>query len=288
MQLFDTHCHLQDERILPQAAGIIARAKTAGVTHMLCCGTQESDWDAVAGLAKEHHGIIPAFGLHPWFVKTRSEKWLEHLESLLIAHPESALGEIGLDHSLKTRDDQEQSSVFITQLKLARTLNRPVSIHCRKAWGDMLRILEQQCGLPCGGAIHSYSGALDLIPQLERLNVLFSFSGSITHDRNKRGALAAAAVPDDRLLIETDSPDIPPAGVEQGSNEPAMVMRVAQRLAEIRGMTLERIAALTTTNGIRLFKSGNFGIGDDPHRVTALSVGGSSGHRPVNEFMKDT
>jgi TatD DNase family protein len=256
MHYFDTHCHLQDERILGRIDAIMERARTAGVTHMLCCGTRESDWDAVADLAKTYDEIVPAFGLHPWFVRDRSAQWIERLESVLKAHPGAALGEIGLDHALDRRNDAEQAELFTTQLKLARRLHRPVSMHCRRAWGEMARILTQQCGLPDGGAIHSFSGSSDMIPQLEKLNVSLSFSGSITHDRNKKGVLAATIVSDNRLLIETDSPDIPPAGVGEGSNEPAIVVRVAQRLAEIRGSTVEKIADQTSANAMRIFSPG--------------------------------
>jgi TatD DNase family protein len=255
MHYFDSHCHLQDDRLKDRINEVVGRAREVGVLHMLCCGTQESDWDAVADLAKTYPEIVPAFGLHPWFVGTRSASWIERLETLLNAYPGAALGEIGLDHALDQRNDAEQAEVFVAQLELARTLRRPVSMHCRRAWGEMVRILTQQCGLPDGGAIHSFSGSPDLIAQCERLHVSLSFSGSITHDRNKRGALAAAAVSPDRLLIETDSPDIPPAGVGEGSNEPAMVVRVAQRLAEIRGSTAEKIAEQTCSNAMRLFRS---------------------------------
>jgi TatD DNase family protein len=253
MPYFDSHCHLQDERFKDRIGDVVNRARQAGVTYMLCCGTQESDWDAVADLAKRYLEIIPAFGLHPWFVGSRSANWLERLETLLKAHPEAALGEIGLDHAQDLRNDAEQTEVFVAQLKLARILNRPVSMHCRRAWGDMVRILTQQCGLPNGGVIHSCSGPPDLIAQCERLSVSFSFSGSITHDRNKKGAIAAAAVSFDRLLIETDSPDIPPSGVDQGQNEPALLPRVARRVAEIRGVAEEKIAELTFSNAMRIF-----------------------------------
>jgi len=253
MLYFDSHCHLQDDRFKGRITEVIVRAREAGVAHMLCCGTQESDWDAVADLAKTYHEIIPAFGLHPWFTGNRSATWIDRLQRLLETHPDATLGEIGLDHALDQRNDAEQAEVFIAQLKLARALHRPVSMHCRRAWGEIMRILEQQCGLPDGGAIHSFSGPLDLIAQCERLNVSLSFSGSITHDRNKKGAIAAAAVSPCHLLIETDSPDIPPSGVGQGQNEPALLPRVAQRLAEIRELLPEKMAEQTCTNAVRIF-----------------------------------
>jgi TatD DNase family protein len=254
MHLFDSHCHLQDERIKDRLDGIIARAREAGVTAMLCCGTRESDWDDVAGLSQKYPEIIPAFGLHPWFVKDRSLDWLIRLEATLTEYPQAILGEIGLDHALDERNDGEQAEAFIAQLRLARRLGRPLSIHCRKAWAALLSVLEQQCGLSQGGVIHAYSGPPDLIEPLVAFNASFSFSGSITYDRNKRGCRAAAAVPDARLLMETDTPDIPPQGIASGENEPAYLIKIAGRLAGIRGLSIEAIAELTYANAESLFK----------------------------------
>jgi TatD DNase family protein len=255
MHLFDAHCHLQDKRIFAKAGDIVARAREAGVTHMLCCGTRESDWDAVKALAARYPEIIPAFGLHPWFAGERSDAWLEKLETLLREVPAAAVGEIGLDHVIDERNDEDQAMVFIAQLKLARNLKRAVSMHCRKAWGTMMEILEKQCGTPDGGAVHSYSGPPDLIRQFETLNVSLSFSGSITYDRNKRGKASLTAVAERYLLVETDSPDIPPLGVEQGTNEPAHLKKVAETTALVRGCSVEEIAEITCRNGTRLFRT---------------------------------
>ena len=117
----------------------------------------------------------------------------------------------------------------------------------------MLRILSEQCGLPDGGAIHSYSGSPDLIPQFIALNASLSFSGSITFDRNKRGRASAAAVPENNLLIETDAPDIAPLGIEAGKNEPAHLPAIAATIAALRGRPVDRIGEITTGNAMRLF-----------------------------------
>ena len=257
MTLFDSHCHLQDARCIGGIDAILARAGAAGVAHMLCCGTSESDWQAVATLARRHPQIIPAFGLHPWFIDKRSPDWLAELERMLRLFPSASVGEIGLDHTVGEKNDAAQADIFLAQLDLARTLERPVSIHCRTAWGDMLRILSARCGLPHGGAIHSFSGSPDLIPQLTGLKASLSFSGSIIDDRNRRSRACAAAADEQYLLIETDSPDIPPPGVELGANEPANVREVARALAEVRGCALDSIAERTSGNALRLFAINN-------------------------------
>ena len=254
MSLFDSHCHVQDERVFARVDEIIARARSAGVTRMLCCGTQESDWGAVSVLAGNYPEIIPAFGLHPWFIAGRSGEWLARLEALLAAFPSAAVAEVGFDHALEEKNHEEQAGVFLAQLKLARKYRRPLSIHCRKAWGDLLQILKQQCGLPDGGVIHSYSGAPELIAELEGLGASFSFSGSVTYDRNLRGRASAVAVSEHRLLIETDAPDIAPLGVGQGANEPANLVMIARTIAELRGKTQEEIGEITYGNAARIFE----------------------------------
>ena len=254
MRLFDSHCHLQDDRIFAQADAIVARARNAGVRAMLCCGSSESDWEAVKVLSLKYPEIIPAFGIHPWYRQLRTGKWLDKLEELLVEFPAAAVGEIGIDHARDGRNDEDQAAVFISQLKLAHKLNRPVSIHCRKAWADLASMLKQY-GLPNGGVIHSWSGAPDLVPLFEKAGASISFSGSITHDRNKRGRASAAVVSEERLLIETDSPDIPPRGGAEGENEPANLVKIAEKIAELRGKTVEEIGELTYVNACGIFKT---------------------------------
>lgn len=254
MRLFDSHCHLQDERIFLKADAIVARARNAGVRAMLCCGSSESDWDAVKVLSLSYPEIIPAFGIHPWYIQLRTGRWLDKLEAQLVDFPAAAVGEIGLDHARDGRNDEEQAAVFISQLKLAHKLNRPVSIHCRKAWAELASMLKEY-GLPNGGVIHSWSGAPDLVPMFEKAGASISFSGSITFDRNKRGRASAIVVSEDRLLIETDSPDIPPMGTAEGDNEPANLVKVAEKIAALRGKTTEEIAELTYRNAYDIFKT---------------------------------
>ena len=253
MLLFDSHCHLQDERLNSAIGEVVDRALAAGVSRMLCCGSAESDWETVKALSTRYPAIVPGFGLHPWYVKQRSANWLGELEFLLANSPGAAVGEIGLDHARDERNDEEQAVVFLAQLRLARKLHRPVSIHCRKAWGEMVQILTTQCGLPDGGAVHSFSGSPAIIPQLQQLNVSLSFSGSITHDRNKRGRASSIAADDRFLLIETDSPDIAPAGMLGKANEPANLVVVAETAARLRGCPVETIAEITNRNAAELF-----------------------------------
>ncbi len=220
---------------------------------MLCCGTSEQDWDKVIEISQKYKMVIPAFGIHPWFIATRSEKWLDKLECVLKLFPEAAVGEIGLDYTLKKGNEKEQLGVFIDQLRLAAKLDRPVSIHCRKAWGDLTDLLEKEKGVRQGGAIHSYSGAPQLVGQIQNFGLSISFSGSLTMESNRRGKASLMQVDTSRLLIETDSPDLLPQGFT-GNNEPANIISIVRKIASVLGCSDEKVSELTFNNGMKIFK----------------------------------
>jgi len=229
------------------------RSIASGVTHMVCCGVQESDWHGVSSLAARYPGVFPAFGLHPWFISSRSPDWLDRVEQLLKTTG-AAVGEIGLDRSISPRNDEDQMSVFISQLNLAKEYKRPVNIHCRKAFGLLADALKENGGLPHGGVIHSYSGSADMVSVFEKSGAYISFSGSLTRPRNQKVRKAARVVSLERLLIETDTPDILPTGAPQGLNEPTHVHLVLKTLAQLREESIDVLANATFENAIRLFK----------------------------------
>lgn len=252
MFLFDSHCHLQDERYGECLPVIIGRACSAGVTRLMCCGAAENDWARVRQIGQAYKQVLPSFGLHPLYLKARSKSWLAKLKSYLLSVP-SGVGEIGLDRQVEPPNEADQESVFIAQLRLARELKRPVTIHCRQAWSRLLEILNQEGGLPFGGALHTYSGSAELVPQFEELGLYISFSGAITRSGSKRAQRALAAVAAERLLIETDSPDILPGGAAGDINEPANLVIVARAVAALLGKPVEAIAELTGKNAEKLF-----------------------------------
>jgi len=253
LKLCDAHTHLQDLRLSSTIHQVMHRSMAAGVTHMVCCGVQESDWPGVTSLAARYSGIFPAFGLHPWFISSRSPNWLDRLEQLLQT-TNAAVGEIGLDRSISPRNDADQIFVFTSQLTLAKEYKRAVNIHCRKAFGLLADLLKENGGLPHGGVIHSYSGSADMVKVFERSGAYISFSGSLTRPHNKKVRQAARAVSLERLLIETDTPDILPTGAPNGLNEPAHVHLVLKTLAQLREEPIEVLANATFANAIRLFK----------------------------------
>ena len=256
LNFFDSHTHLQDKRFKESISDIIDRAQAAGVTKMICCSTREKDWDSVVELAQKHSFIIPAFGIHPWFVSKVSEDWEKRLVDYLNEIP-SSIGECGLDFVVQGCKREVQEYIFKRQLLLAKKLHLPVSIHCRKAWKRLFAILKKVGKLPGGGLIHSYSGSHELVPALEEMGFYICFSGTASNPYSVKVHKALKSVSKDRLLIETDSPDLLPYTVyEKGKkkhNEPAYLIAVAKSVSELLGISLESVASQTFGNAMRLF-----------------------------------
>jgi len=227
------------------------------VRRMLCCGSEEADWADVARVGAGYGGAVAcAYGVHPWYVDKLNDGWEARLEGYLRDDCSAAVGEIGLDNAVDPRNDVRQADVFARQLEIAGRLKRPVSIHCRKAWGGLLSILRGAGGLRFGGAIHSYSGPPDLVGELESLGCCVSFSGSILIPGGRRAAESLKTVSRDRLLIETDSPDILPRGAPGPHNEPANLAVILHKAAEILGEPPENVASRTFENAVRVFGGG--------------------------------
>lgn len=256
MRLFDCHNHIQDERLFGDLRGVIERAQSAGVIKMGVKGCCEADWPRVIRILEFCPSIYPSFGIHPWEIDGRSAEWLERLEEILLRYPQAGVGEIGIDHAVEPRNDAEQEAVFIAQLELARKLERPVSIHCRRAWGRLIEMLDAFGELPCGMLIHCFGGSAEVAAELVKRGGYISFSGSITRPNNRKAGPAICAVPEDRILIETDAPDILPSTAEGPLNEPANLRLTLKKAAELRGLSESELAELTFRNAERLFAKG--------------------------------
>jgi TatD DNase family protein len=239
-------------------------ARALGVGAWACCGVSEADWDALAALASREPEIHPSFGLHPWHVLEAGPSWRERLAALLEAWPGAGVGEAGLDLArpgIASPETQEQA--LRAQIALARELGRPLSLHGVRAWGRLLEILREFGHHAPGLLCHGFSGASDLIPHFSTLNVFFSFPATLTRHRATRVHAAARAAPLDRLLVETDAPDIPPivgdpASLPRGRdgrpiNAPANLLVVLDALAITRGEDAARLGERTAENAARLF-----------------------------------
>jgi TatD DNase family protein len=219
----------------------------------------------VAALAVRDPRNLPSFGLHPWDVPAAPAGWLDELRRVLLAHPAAGVGEMGLDRWIEGFDPDAQEAAFRAQLALAVELDRPLTIHCVHAIGPLMDILRATALPRRGFLLHSWNGPVELVPELARLGAYFSFSAH--HFPERKAHLRdqfAAAIPRERILVETDAPALCPApeyrvhalppsaeGVEQ--NHPSNLRRNLTELARTMGVTSEQAAALTGASFARLF-----------------------------------
>jgi TatD DNase family protein len=245
--LIDAHNHLQDARLAGHVDDIVALMKRIGITACIVNGTDTADWHLVAELAEKYPGyVLPSFGLHPWKVKGRAGDWAKQLESFLRRFPESGVGEIGLDRWIEDHDIEDQKIVFREQLNLAVKLNRPCTIHCLRAWGPLLDELKAIDQLP-RFLVHSFGGSIETGRKLTKLGAYFSFSGHFLHQRKEKVVDVFRKLPQDRILVETDAPDMLPPERDRPHgdaeiNHPANLFRIRSRLTELIGITHKQLA----------------------------------------------
>lgn len=256
MNLTDTHCHLQDPRLAGDLDAVLGRARAAGVARFVCCGTREADWNAVLALREAHEGVIPMLGLHPWFVGEAAPGWTDRLEALLAATG-AGVGECGLDFALESFDRELQVVALRCHLRLARALDRPLTLHVRRAWEALIQVVREE-GLPeAGAAIHAYSGSAETARELQSLGFHLGFGCGLARPDAHRARKAVRAVARDRLLLETDSPDLAPrhlpGDAEGRPNEPANLRIALQAAAEARQEALESLAAAAEASALALF-----------------------------------
>jgi TatD DNase family protein len=247
--LVDAHCHLLGS--YPEKENLylmLKRAQSAGVRGFIAVGTDLEDCGEVLALAKGNANIQACLGVHPHEAKTWGPDTEAHLAALLADPNARFVGETGLDwhYDLSPRDVQE--TVFRAQIRLARRLGKPLMIHTREAAGDTLRILREEGAEQVGGVIHCFSEDKAFAVQVLDLGFYLSFSGIVTFKKAEAIQEVAAWAPEDRILLETDSPYLAPMPHRGKTNEPAYVTFVAERVATLRHITATRVADLTTGN----------------------------------------
>ncbi|KAJ0668575.1 putative TatD family, metal-dependent hydrolase [Helianthus annuus] len=272
IKLFDAHCHLQDPRIFNKAPKLIKTALENGIHHFAVNGVCENDWHLVKEMSDTYPCIIPSFGLHPWYITDRTPNWLTSLRELFDANPSAAVGEIGLDKGShgKTIDFTDQVQTFLLQLQLAKELKRPASVHCVRAFGDLLDIMKSLGPFPEGVILHSYLGSAEMVPEFAKLGAYFSFSGFLMAMKETKAKKMLKAVPSDRILLETDAPDAVPKpnssesiflveGDENNGdpkemlNHPANIQFVLSYVASLLELSKEEVADVSYKNAVRLF-----------------------------------
>lgn len=258
----DAHNHLQDPRF-GDASAVLAAMKAAGIVQCVCNATSEEDWGAVEELSRANPAwMVPAFGIHPWKAHTAQPGWQERLKDLLVRNPRAVIGECGLDSWVRSPDVSIQQAVFREHLRLAGETHRPLVIHCLKAWGALKDAFDE-VPPPPRFLMHSYGGSIEFARQLIPLGAYFSFSGYFLQPRKAAVIEVFRQLPQDRILLETDAPDmLPPAPLISHPlpgplNHPANLPAIGAALASALGLSASDLAGLTRRNLQRFLGDSN-------------------------------
>lgn len=258
--IVDTHCHLDFDAFDPDRDAVIARSRAAGVTQIILPSIDLATSAHLTTLAQAHEGIYATVGIHPNGTSAFTTEVTEQLRAYAAAPRVVAVGEIGLDYYWDKSPKTQQRAAFEAQLALAASLELPVIIHNRDASDDTIAILEAwSATLPDSlrgraGVLHSFSAPRDIADRAVALGFYLGFTGPLTFKKADDLRSIAAAVPLDRLLVETDAPFLTPTPHRGERNEPAYTRLIIERLAALRGMSLEAMADQTTANAHHLFK----------------------------------
>ncbi|MDP1706324.1 MAG: TatD family hydrolase [bacterium] len=284
MKWFDSHTHLQFAGFKKDLPEILARARTAGLIGIVNVGTQKDTSAAAVALAEKNPDLYAAIGLHPIHTdktfhdvdelgidasagsgfNSRGEIFDFDLYKKLAANPKTvAIGECGLDYYHLPKENREeaiqkQKDGFIAQISLSKAVNKPLMIHCRDAWPDLLAILEEQKNnlLPNGGGVaHFFSGDLAVAKELLAKDFYFTFGGAITFGKNYEEVLKH--IPSNRILLETDAPYVAPLPYRGQRNEPAYIEKTAEKMAAVKNISLEELSAIILENSKRIFRIGS-------------------------------
>ena len=253
MKVFDTHCHLEDERFEADREQAWGRMRAAGVERCCCVGSDLASSGRCLAFAQAHPGVYAAAGVHPHEAKDAPPDYLAALRALLREEKNVALGEIGLDYYYDLSPRETQKRVLAEQVALALEMDKPVIFHIRDAHGDMVDFFRACSRLP-SGVIHCFSGSPEIAREYVKMGFYISFAGPLTFKKAPHLWEAAQSVPLERLLVETDSPYLSPEPLRGRRNEPANVVHVLEKLAALRGLAREEMAEITWENACRLYR----------------------------------
>lgn len=251
--IIDSHAHLDDGAFSNEIDMVMARARAAGVTAVIDPGGDVASSKAAVAIAATYPEIYALAGIHPHEAAGVADEEIGEIAAILSAPKVVGIGEIGLDYyrDLSPRDDQLR--VFRAQMDLAREMGLPVQIHNRDAHSDTLKVVREYSRHIPAIVMHCYSGSAEMARELVRLGCYISLAGPVTYRNARKQVEVAGQIPLDRLLVETDSPYLPPSPYRGQRNEPAYVQEVVRKIAEIRNTSFEEIAAATSANAAGIF-----------------------------------
>lgn len=250
--LVDSHCHLDAAEFDSDREAVIHRAGAAGVGVQIVPAVTAASWPKLREVCMVQPGLHPAYGLHPMFLPEHRPEHLQHLRDWVQREAPCAIGECGLDFFVDNLDPAEQRLYFQAQLELARDMQLPLIVHARRALDEVIQRIRRVGKL--SGVVHSFSGSPEQARQLWDLGFMIGLGGPITYPRANRLRGLVSKMPLEFLLLETDAPDQPDAGIRGQRNEPARLRQILETVAELRQQAAADIAAQTTANAKQLFK----------------------------------
>ena len=253
MELFDSHCHVNEEKFDEDRDQVLSRMAEHGITRYAVIGSDMATSRACVEYVRTRSNAVCAVGIHPHEAKGYQEGDLDTLAEWIRSGAANAIGEIGLDYYSDLSPRETQQEVCRLQMELAYELGTAAAFHVRDAHGDMLGIMKSMKGHLTPGILHCFSGSAETAKEYLKLGYHISFAGPVTFKKAPKLREAALIVPRERLLIETDSPYLAPEPVRGRRNEPANVRFVAEKLAEIRGEDPEELAAYTYENAMHIY-----------------------------------
>lgn len=257
--LIDSHCHLEYEGLVEDQQAVLARARAAGIKGFLNISTRQREWDRVVDTAAREPDVWASIGIHPHEADQHADLGESALHEAA-AHPRViGIGETGLDYYYDKSDRDVQQALFRTHIAVARETGLPIIIHTRNAEGDTARILEEEMGKGAFPAlIHCFTASADFGRKVLDLGLTISISGIVTFKNAKDLQAFVKTVPEDRLLVETDSPFLAPVPHRGRKCEPAFTADTAAFVATLRGISVEHLGEVTTRNFFALFTKARY------------------------------
>jgi len=252
--LFDTHAHYDDEKFEEDRYEIIEKAYKSGVSYIINASTDIKSCEESLAFARKYEYVYAAVGIHPHEVGGIDDSTLDRVARLAKEDKVVAIGEIGLDYYYDFAPRDVQKYWFSQQINLARELKLPIIVHNRDAHQDSMDIIKQQKAAEVGGVFHCYSGSLEMAKELLNCNFYISVGGSLTFKNAKKLVEVVRWIPLDKLLIETDCPYLTPEPHRGKRNDSSYVRFVAEKVAQIKEISFETVAEVTTDNAKKLFK----------------------------------
>ena len=250
--LFDTHAHLNDSAFNEDRDTLISGLPEQGVGLVMHPGCNLADSLKAVALAEKYPFVYAAVGTHPDTADEVNEAVIEKYRSLCGHEKVKAIGEIGLDYYYETIPRQVQLKAFRMQMELAREIGLPVIVHERDAHEDGMQVVKEFPDVT--GVFHCYSGSAEMAKELVKMGWYIGFTGVLTFKNARKAVETAQAIPLERIVLETDCPYMAPEPFRGKRNDPGYLYRMAERLAELRGLSVEEIQAITTENGKRLYR----------------------------------